>query len=200
MHLDYDLKSILKISNALKAAGNKMDLVMVRASNHTGPIARTAMIRSMVAQTGMRRRVMVKALRQKLAFNGANYEIKARGGNVRLMFFRARETRKGVTAAPWNKRSLHPSMFLKGGLFPGRKKGGNVAAGSKAGSNGRVALKMGGAVLHRVGKRRLPLKGALSGLYIPDEMTKGNTEAAFYKVVASRMPGRIAHELYRVLG
>lgn len=195
--LKFDVGEIdRKLGNALKAAGSKVPLIIVRALNHTGPIARTAMIRSMVKQTGMTRRVMAKALRQKLAFNGGNYEIKSRGGDVRLMFFKPRETRRGTSAAPWNKRRLYAGAFLKGGSFGKRNAKGQ---GGKT-SSGRVPLKMGGAVLQRVGKSRLPLKGLKSGLYIPEEMTKGNTEAVFYATVNARLPDRLAHELYRILG
>lgn len=182
--LNYDLSQVNRISNALKAAGNKLDLVMVRAQNHTGAMARTAMIRALVPQTGMKRKTMAKALKAKKAFNGGNFEIKAKGGNVRLMFFKPRETRKGVTAAPWNKRTVYPGTFMKGGRFPKR-----------------VPLKTKGAVLQRAGKARLPLAAApRSGLYIPTEMVSGNSEAVFYATVQREMPGRIAHELYRVLG
>lgn len=182
--LNFDLSDTAKIGNALKAAGSKMDLVRVRAVNHTGAKARTAMIRALVPQTGMKRKTMAKALRQKRAFNGGDYVINAKGGNVRLMFFKPRETRKGVTAAPWNKRRLYGSTFMKGGRFPKR-----------------VGLNIGGAVIQRAGKARYPLAAApRSGLYIPTEMVQGNSEAAFYAVVQRDLPGRLAHELYRVLG
>lgn len=182
--LNYDFSDTKRISNALRAAESKMDLIKVRALNHTGPKARTAMVRALVPQTGMKRKPLNKALRQKRAFNGGDYTIAAKGGDVRLMFFKPRETRKGVSAAPWNKRRVYAGSFMKGGRFPKR-----------------VALAMGGAVLNRAGKSRLPLAAApRSGLYIPTEMVKGNSEAVFYAVVQRDLGPRIAHELYRVLG
>ena len=99
------------------------------------------------------------------------------------MFFGARETQKGVRAAPWNKRQVYPGTFMKGGLFPIRK--------------GMVAV---GAVVRRAGKGRHPLRGIKSGLFIPTEMVTGSSEAAFYSTVESQLPDRLAHELYRVLG
>lgn len=194
--IDYDFSDTKKISNALKAAGNKMDLIKVRALNHTGAKARTAMIRALVSQTGMKRKTMAKALKQKRAFNGGDYVINAKGGNVRLMFFKPRENRKGVTAAPWSKRRLYPHTFMKGGSF---KVATDRATGESKG--GRVDLKLGRAVIQRAGKARYPLAAApRSGLYIPTEMVKGNSEAVFYAVVQRDLVPRIAHELYRVLG
>ena len=55
-------------------------------------------------------------------------------------------------------------------------------------------------MLQRVGKARKPLRSVRSGLFIPEEMVKGQSEAAFYSTIDRELPGRIAHELYRVLG
>ena len=63
-----------------------------------------------------------------------------------------------------------------------------------------VALNMGGEVMRRVGKRRLPLKGVRLGLFIPEEMVKGQSEAAFYRVLDSDLAPRLEHELSRILG
>lgn len=180
--LKFDFSDTKKISNALKAAGSKIDLILVRAANHTGDKARTQMRKVLVGQTGLKRKTISKAVKSKKAFGPGLYTIHSKGGNVRLQFFKPRETRKGVTAAPWNKRRVYPGTFMKGGQFPKRK-----------------ALGMG--VLRRAGKARLPLTAAeRSGLFIPTEMVTGGSEAAFYATVQREMPGRIAHELYRVLG
>lgn len=196
--LNYDTKEIAKLQKALAAAGSKIDLIQVRALNHTGPIARTAMIKALVPQTGLKRKPLDKALKEKLSFNGAPYEINAKGGNVRLMFFKPRETRAGVIAKPWNKPTLYPGQFMKGGSFKRAKT--NAKTGKRTG--GRVPFKKipKGVVIQRAGKSRYPLKAAnRSGLFIPEEMTKGNSEAAFYNVVSTKMPGRIEKELMWVI-
>jgi hypothetical protein len=178
-----DASSLKRVSNLLHSAGKNAPLAMIRAVNHTGDKARTQMRRVLVTQTGLKMKTIRKAVTSKRAFNGGAYEIKSRGGNVRLMFFGARETHKGASAAPWNKRQVYPGTFMKGGLFPNRK--------------GMVA---GGTVVRRVGKKRYPLHGVKSGLFIPTEMVTGSSEAAFYSTVESALPDRLAHELYRVLG
>ena len=177
-----DASSLARVSNLLHSAGKNAPLAMIRAVNHTGDKARTQMRRVLVTQT-VKMKTIRKAVTSKRAFNGGAYEIKSRGGNVRLMFFGARETKKGVNAAPWNKRQVCPGTFMKGGLFPIRK--------------GMVA---GGAVVRRVGKGRLPVRTVKSGLFIPTEMVTGSSEAVFYSTVESELPDRLAHELYRVLG
>lgn len=183
MQITYDFTPLLKISNALKAAGKQVPLVLTRAVNHTGLKARTQMRRVLVDQTGLKAGTINRAVKSKNAFNGGAFTILARGGNIRLKFFGARETRKGVTAAPWNKRQLYAGTFMKGGRFPNR-----------------VGLKMGGAVLKRTGRGRLPIKGQRSGLFIADELISGQSKDAFNSTVERELPGRIAHELYRVLG
>lgn len=180
--INVDLSGIARLGNLLRAAGKDAPLAMVRAINHTGDKARTAMRRVLVKQTGLKAGTINRAVKSTRAFGGGAYVIRSQGGNVRLMFFKARETRKGVTAAPWGQRRLYAGTFQKGGRFPNR-----------------VGLNMGGAVLQRVGKGRTPVKTVKSGLFIPEEMVTGESEAAFYRVVETELPARLAHELFRVL-
>lgn len=183
MQIKYDLKPLLKISNALHAAGKNVPLILNRAVNHTGAKALTQMRIVLVGQTGLKRKTINKALKATKAFGPGAFTIKSRGGDVRLKFFGARETRKGVSAAPWNQRRVYAGTFIKGGRFPKR-----------------ITLRMGGQVFKRIGRARMPIKGGKSGLFIPDEMVIGASQAAFYSTVERDLPGRIAHELYRVLG
>lgn len=99
------------------------------------------------------------------------------------MHFSPRETRAGVSAAPWNKRGIWAHSFIKGGKFPNR-----------------VPLKMNGQVFWRLGKSRSPIAKVKSGLYIPREMVTGQSEATFNAVVQRDLPPRLEHELRRVLG
>lgn len=183
MQITHDFTPLLRISNALHAAGKQIPLVITRAVNHTGLKARTAMRKVLVPQTGLKYSTISRAVKSRNSFNGSAFTILARGGDIRLKFFGARETRAGVTAAPWGQRKLYPGTFTKGGRFPNRK-----------------ALNMGGAVLKRTGRGRLPLKGQRSGLFIPEELVSGASQAAFHSTVNRELPGRLAHELYRVIG
>jgi hypothetical protein len=183
LEIKYDLSQMRRISNALHAAGKQVPLILNRAINHTGDKALTQMRNALVGQTGLKRGTLVRALKGTKAFGAGAYVIRSKGGNIRLKFFGARETRKGVSAAPWNSRRIYPATFMKGGRFPHRK-----------------TLNLGGTVLKRVGRSRKPLESIRSGLFIPEEMVTGQSQAAFYGTIDRELPGRIAHELYRVLG
>ena len=183
MQINYDFTPVLKISNALRAAGKQVPLILNRAINHAGDKARNQMRTVLVGQTGLKRKTLVKAVKSRKAFGGGAYTIYSKGGNVRLKFFGARETRAGVSAAPWNKRQVYAGTFIKGGRFPKR-----------------VALGMGGHVFKRTGAGRLPIENSKSGLFIATEMITGKSESIFYTTVERDLPDRIAHELAFVLG
>lgn len=183
MEFQVDTSSIERLAEKLKAAQTEVPTALARALNHTGDKTRTQMIRALTAQTGLKRKVIVKALQKRIAGSGSlAYVIKSKGGNIRLKYFDARETRKGVTAAPWGKRRLYPGAFIKGGRFPNR-----------------VALNLNGQVFMRTGKARLPIHVIRSGVFIPKEMVSGATEAAFNTTSESEFPARIEHELSRML-
>jgi len=184
INLEFDASGIIRAGQHFNATSKAVPTAKARAFNHTGDKARTAMRIVLVAQTGLKRRTTNKAVRSTRASAraGGSYIIRAAGGDIRLQFFKARETRQGVTAAPWNKRSLYAKTFTKGGRFPNR-----------------VPLNMKGAVLIRVGKGRHPLKTVKSGLFIAEEMVSGKSADAFYQTVSRDLPARLAHELARIL-
>jgi len=173
----------IELGQRVQAAGQNAPRALTRAINHTGKKARTQMVRALADQTGLKLKVTRKALKTKNA-SGVNgsFVIRSEGGNIRLKFFKARETRKGVVASPWNKRTTYAGVFMKGGRFPKR-----------------VDLGMHGATVYRAGKARYPLKTQKSGLFIPTEMVKAQTAAAFYNTAQRELPPRLLHELGRAL-
>ena len=184
MQLKADLSGYTRLSNILAAAGKNTGPAVNRALNRAGDMAKTAMIRVLAPQTGLKPKVIRKALRSKRANagNGASYVIESRGGDVRLKFFSARETKKGVSAAPWNSRQIFAGTFIKGGRFPNR-----------------VDLGKGGQVFKRSGSARYPIQVQKSGVFIPEEMIAGASAAAFYQVAETVLPNRLAHELLRII-
>ena len=183
MPLHLDVGAFGEAASRFRKAGKKGPIAIARAINHTGDKAKTQMVRALVPQTGLKRKTIVKALKRSGASAGALvYVIKSRGGNISLKYFGARETKKGVTAAPWGKRKIYPMAFVKGGHAPNR-----------------VALRMGGHVFARTGKSRTPIVKVKSGVFIPAEMVKGATKEAFERTVASELPKRINHELSRII-
>lgn len=191
-----DVSGIQRTVNALgRLNGAQKQLVLQRAVNHTGAKALTQVSRTLARQTGLPYGTIKSALKVRKA-GGASisatsrtinvsesaslvYEISSSGGDISLKYFGARETRAGVSAAPFGKRQQFAGSFIKGGRFPNR-----VTA------NG-----LHGHVYRRAGKARQPLTFLDSGVVIPAEMVKGATARVFMETVTKDLPDRVMHEI-----
>ncbi|MDP2358652.1 MAG: hypothetical protein Q8M31_21715 [Beijerinckiaceae bacterium] len=174
-----------RFGNQLTALGaGKANLALRRAMNHTGAKAKTQVSRALTTQTGLPRKTIVRAVRVlNASVANLSFALETKGGDISLKYFKARETRQGVSAAPWNKRKVYPSTFTKGGRFPKRK-----------------ALRKGkGHVFARAGAGRLPIKKQKSGLYIPREMVQGQTKDAWDRLIVADLLPRVRHEVARML-
>lgn len=180
-----DVRGLVRFEDAFDELGERgMRRVGNRAVNRTGDMARTQVRLTLPKQTGLPRRTIVKAVRVKRSTMATlAYTMKAQGGDVSLKYFKARETRAGVSAAPFGKRQVFEGTFMRGGRFPNR-----------------VPLNMGGHVFARVGAARLPIEKQPSGVIIPVEMVSGQTAEIFNRTVARVLPRRIAHEITRATG
>lgn len=162
----------------------RFPVVLPRIVNQVGNRAKTQVIRNLTAQTGLPRKTIVKAVgTPNPARPGKlSYEMVTRGGNIRLKYLAPRETRPGATAIPWGKRTLFPGTFMKGGRFPNRH-GGNFD----------------GHVMRRLNTSGTRLTQARSGMFIPIEMTKGATAAAFERTAAPLLKQRVDQVLAKLL-
>lgn len=156
--------------------------VYSRAINDTGAKAATATGRALSDQSGVTKRVGAKAVRKRIRSTPATlaYEIPVRGGEIRLKYFKARETRKGVSAAPRNQRQVFGGTFMRAGWWPNR--------GVKDNWNGQV--------FRRVGNKFQVVK---SDVVLPTEATTGNTAAAFDRG-KDALDVRVTHYLRRMAG
>lgn len=179
-----------RFANQLGALGDgKARKVMSRALKHTGRKARTQVIRALVTQTGLKRRTIARAVREVRGNADAlTFELETRGGNVRLKYFRARETRRGVSAAPWNKRKIFAGTFMRAGWW----KTGRVV---KPNWNGQVFSRAGGATESGMDKFSVER----SGLYIPTEMLAGQTARSWSDLIDRDLLPRVEHEIGRLL-
>lgn len=180
MDLHIDVRGLTAFAGRLQAAKGKMPETLAKAVQEVGPIATGHMKRVLPAQTGLKFKTINKALRGKS--RGATYEIHSKGGDIRLKYFGARETAKGVTAAPWNSRRLYPATFIKSGWWP--KRGKPVAKGQ---------------VMQRVGASKYPIKQVRSGLFIPTEMVTGNSAVVFYGTVDAHLAPAMEKALFSAL-
>lgn len=166
--------SVERLTARLVAAGKSIRPALARALNHTGDKARTQVARVLVKQTGAKYAAIRKAMHSKPASIGAlMYRIVSSGGYMSLKEFGARQTNKGVSAAPWGKRRVFPHTFIVSSL--------------------------GGHVFERKGPSRLPIR-KLWGPALPKEMVKDQSKAAFETTVATELPARVVHEVDAILG
>ena len=178
-----DVSGLRRFDNGIKALGKDGRKVMQRALARSGDMARTQVYRALTAQTGLKRKVIVRAVKIKRpSWTDLTYEMKASGGDIALKYFDPRETRAGVSAKPFGKRKVFPSTFMKGGSFPNRK-----------------GMVFNGHVVKRAGTGRFPIEIQKSGVIIPNEMVSGATADTFQRVVRENLPRRVEHELGRLL-
>lgn len=181
---DVDVSELKQFGNLLGALGHDGPKVITRALNRTGDMAKTRVVRELVKQTGLPQKTIRKAVKVKRAsWKDLEYRLTASGGDVSLKYFKARETRQGVTAFVRGERELFEGAFIKGGSF----------------ARGRVALNMGGHVFQRI-SGRTELEKLKSGVIIPIEMVEGATARGFEAVVQDVLPRRVSHEINRSLG
>jgi hypothetical protein len=177
--INIDLTKLSAFGHRLASAAKDMPGVLAKVVQRVGPEATQAMQAVLPGQTGLGIRTIKRAVRGKGV--GSRFEIKSHGGNIRLKFFHPRETRKGVTAAPWNSRRLYPATFMRSGSFPNR--GGFVKAGQ---------------VVRRVGRGKYPLETVRSGLFIPEEMVTGASASAFYGTVDHELAAAVEAGLFKM--
>lgn len=178
-----DVSGVVRFENMIGALGKDGRKAMQRGLARAGDMARTQVIRALTAQTGLKRKVIVKAVKVKRPnYDDLTYEMRARGGDISLKYFAPRETRAGVSAKPFNQRRVFPGTFMKGGRFPNRV----------------PTRKLGGHVWKRIGKGR-DIELQDSGVIIPQEMVSGETASTFTSTIARVLPQRVEHELARLM-
>ena len=143
--------------------------ILAQALNEGGQAVRSATVAAETAQTRLPGDTLERAQKTIEASAGSlSYTIWSEGGNVRLKYFGAKDTGGGVTAHPWNRSTYYDRAFImsgpRGRRAPSPKLRGHVYRGV-------------GASRRRGG----PISLVRSGLFIPTEMTKGSTAAAFDK-------------------
>jgi hypothetical protein len=179
-----DVESLKRFDNALKALGSKkMGQAANRAVNRTGDMARTQVRQKLTRQTGLKRATIVKAVKVwRSSPQTLVYRMSAHGGDVSLKYFGTRETKAGVSAAPFGSRKIFASTFMRAGWWPNRV--------VKPGWNGQVFA--------RAGASRFPIEKQKSGVIIPNEMVQGETRDVFRSTVARVLPQRLDHEINRL--
>lgn len=179
--------NVANVIAAVELLSNKKGRVALsRAVNHATGKTITQVRRALVAQTGLKYGA-IKQATQQYSSNAGNLqaEIKGTGKYTSLKEFGARQTSRGVSAAPWGRRVVFPGTFIVA------KRGGDVYKRVGMGKSFRLGKEF--------GYSELPIK-KLYGPAVPKEMVKDQSKAAFYKTVATDLPKRVEHEMARLLG
>ncbi len=173
--------------------------VYSRAINDTGAKSATATGRALADQAGLPKRTGAKALkkRDRSTPETLSYAIHVKGGDIKLKYFKPRETSKGVSAAPRGQRQIFAGKFLRAGWWPYRVNKDNWH----------------GQVLYRTGIRKFTDKYpkgntvfpkgmdqfevARSGVYLPVEAETGKTAATFDRG-KNALDLRVTHYLKRM--
>ncbi|MCF1502922.1 phage tail protein [Afifella sp. H1R] len=185
-----DARNARRFEEAAAMLGSeKLAGVQMRAVNRAGNAGRTAAGRALAGQTGLPARYVRGRLikgTKRAAGGRLVYAIDAKGGPIPLKFFKPRETRKGVSAAPFGKRQVFEHTFMKAGRFPKR-----------------VAFNGGGHVfMPDLGSRKWgrSMEVEFSDVVFPSEMVSGASAAAWERVGLPTLEKRISHELKRASG
>lgn len=165
-----------RLSEAAKILGSpsRARRAYSMAINDTGRKAATAAGRAIPGQTGLTATVGRKAVKKRTMSNPGTLEfiVHGKGGDIALKYFKARETRKGASAAPWNERRVYGGAFMKAGWWPKRV--------AKPNWNGHV--------FKRAGSSKFPIEVQDSGLILPVEMVKGEIAQAWTQTAANIQP------------
>jgi len=167
---------------AQKLGDGTASKIYSRAINDTGKVAATATGRALADQTGLAKRTGAKAVKNQTRSSPAtlSFEINMQGGQIRVRYFRPRETEGGVSAAPRNHRQVFVGSFMRAGFWPKRV--------DKPNWNRQV--------FYRVGKK---FKVAKTDVIIPTEAVTGNTADTFDQS-KDRLDTRVTHYLKRLEG
>lgn len=156
---------------------------LARAVNRVTTMARTRVIRSITRTSSIPRRILVKAVKQRGAqFRGdgpLEGVVFASGSPISLKYFSSRQLSFGVRAKVYGQWTRFPGAFM--GPRPGV-----------------IAPALGGHVFVRTTAARFPIE-RMKGPSVPEELVKDASSKAFEQVIESHLPGRVAHELGRLL-
>lgn len=177
--------NVQKFGKRIMLLNERFPKVLPRIVNQVGNRAKTQVIRNLTKQTGLPRKTIVKAVGDPTVARPGrlSYEMVTRGGNIRLKYLNARETDAGVVARPFGKATLYPGAFMKGGHFPDRKE----------------VSKFDGHAFYRLNTSGTRITFARSGVFIPTEMTRGATKAAFERIAGPLLEQRVEAVLRKLV-
>lgn len=180
-----DIRGLQKFQRQVRDLNDKFPKVLPRIVNQVGDRAKTKVVRALTEQTGLERGVIVRAVKNsQRAFTGRlAYDLRSKGGNIRLKYFKPRETEVGVSATPWGKRTVYVGSFMRGGVFPDRK----------------VVPRFDVHVYHRLNRSGSRITQTRSGVVIPAVMIRGMAREAFIAEAEIVLPQRVDQVIRKLM-
>lgn len=174
---DY-MRGVEKLSEADARKG------LVRAVNRTTDTVYTRVVRAVVRQSSIPRRIVrEQTSKRKAAIKGQGEisgAVYSSGEPVPLKEFNARQFSYGVKAKVWGKMRRFETTFIFAGTFNSGKTVG------------------GGHVFQRVRSSSLPIVKQL-GPAVSSELVRSKSKEEFERTVETMLPDRVKHELSRLI-
>lgn len=184
-----DVRGFKRFEKQIQQLQDQYPKALPRLMNQVGRRARTKVVRHLVKETGLQRDVIVRAVKESAASSGKmtgslSYDLRTKGGNIRLKYLKPRETEEGVVAFPFNKQTLYLRTFMMGGRFPDRK----------------TVEEFDGHVMFRNRSKGRHYTFARSGVFIPKVMVEGMARDAFEAEARTELPARLEALIRKLLG
>ncbi|MEE7460689.1 hypothetical protein MFUR16E_04745 [Methylobacterium fujisawaense] len=188
MEVTIDTAAIARLARDLAAFGPKLPNAQALVINRVLTRSKARVIPALVAQTGLNKRIITKAVKM----NRASPKIPrgylwTKGGEVSLRYFGAHEVAGGVQYTErGHVETLQGHYFRRSGRSPNRFMVKRLNKQVYFSTSGKWGVKE-------------DLRVQKSGLWIPYETVEGATRRAFLDVVEQELPGQIAAELMKLL-
>jgi len=190
----YDSNALRTAIAGLDAAGaGKLRTRLAGVINEVGAAAHQGILGPLRTQTGLTGSTIPRAVHDLPAGEGGlAYQLVTRGGDISLRYFGAREVAGGVAARPRMQLKTFPGAFIRSGRAPNR------FAVPKL--NSQVYARKTPGTAWSTKENPVKIKKVKSGVFIPEEMVRGASLAAFEKVVAGRLEPAVTGLMTMILG
>ena len=112
--IEINVEFTKKLSKLFEEAGLSSTYAVSKAIDEVGNKVKTQVIRTVARQAGVKYGYVGQVIHAKQAMGAGNGEFKLVASDVTLSLkeFSPRQTRAGVSAAPWGKRRVFPHTFI----------------------------------------------------------------------------------------
>lgn len=186
--IDVNTSAIADLAREFASFGPKLPNAQALVINRVITRTKARVIPALTAQTGLSRKIVTRAVKTlRAAPTNPRGALLARGGNISLRYFGAREVPGGVTATVRGKTvTLEGHYFRRSGRAPNRY----------------LVRKLNGQVFFSTsGKWGIgaDLEVRKSGVFIGADLVDGASKQAFLDTVEQDLPIEIATELLKLL-